>query len=194
MERDLARRYGTAEQVIEDLNALRAGQPLKHLQALGRLTPSNTPTALQIAIPTVVQGALAPAPEKSLVDDLLDGGDTPMPRPIPRVAHQSIPWGMVGAIGALLLGVAAVWAVLNAQRDRPPRRPPPPPPATEAAPGTGLQQPPPPPPRPGEPGFVPPPRRGEPGFRPPPRRGEPGFRPLPPSRRPAARPRTDQRQ
>lgn len=189
--RDVALRYKSAQQVLDDLKALHASGSMAHAGDLSLKRAATGPPTASAAHLTRSPTGPSPALKTSLVSDLLD--DVPAPPIMRRTGFDfEIPWmGIILTTAALLLGVLAmlyVKGVRDFRRDHPgdmgPGRPlgpeGPPPPDTQQGQPPGTPPPPPegyaPPPRPD--GPVPPngpqfdPRRPGPGGGGPPREGE----------------------
>jgi serine/threonine protein kinase len=139
-EKDLAKRYATAADVLADLNSLREGRPMERMLALRNPSP-----AIGVGGVPAVQGAAAqvpgpvaggpPAVPENLVDDLLDAPKA-FDKPMPKV-QGSFPWPVVALVGAALVGALGVFAMMRGGSDAQapavaePARPQPPPPPPE---------------------------------------------------------------
>jgi serine/threonine-protein kinase len=203
------RRYESAAQVIADIQAFRAGQPMPNLAQLNDIAARIGPRP-QVAMPpsAVAPGgdrppaslssnwyrvsAGDPAPpgrSKTLVDDLLDGTDSAFTRSRPP-QKTSPPWAMV-ALALVILALIAVAVPLVLRRGQAASAPP----EHQAAPaGETLSDPVRVPPSevPSEPARVSPavpadqqpplpPPHWQPGMPLPPGMGPPGMRPPPPA-------------
>ena len=172
--KNLDERYATAQEVVDDLSAMREGKAPPHLP---RICGAN------VGAVTEIESAQNSPPLPSLVDELLEQREPVYVPPHPRVQRE-IPWALLG-LGAALLIIGAMAAMLTMgggqqqQAAEPLVQPGPPPPQNQNSPpqfgGPGQHPPPPPgatgqnppsgaigqnPPPPGAAGQNPPPRLG----------------------------------
>ncbi len=165
--KDPARRYGTAGYLIEDLVAVRNGQPPKHASGLKGVA---LVVAEQAQVPQAVPPAAVPQPGRpqrpNLVDDLLLEDEGSAFRKAPVVMPRSINWTPLIWASGVVLAMAVVGLLLALLVQGSPQTAPPSPEAAEAAQ----------PPQPGQHPY-PPPQPGQQPYPPP----QPGQHPYPPS-------------
>ncbi|MBI2432751.1 MAG: serine/threonine protein kinase [Candidatus Hydrogenedentes bacterium] len=107
--KELNRRYATADQVLEDLQAMRAGQTPPHLTRLRGEVPGGLGLGNAAGTP-LPQGAAGETAKRTLADELLDHGDSAFRKPPPPPSRE-FPWRAAAAVAAAVLLVAAlVWA------------------------------------------------------------------------------------
>lgn len=154
--RELAFRYSTARQVLEDLSALRAGTPMVHARELALKRAATGPPTASAAHLTRSPTGPSPALKTSLVSDLL--GDEPVRKVAPqKTVGFEIPWAsLLLATVALVLGGLLIVLIKGTWDARRVPRPandgrtlqapapigPPPQPGVEGPPPQGMQVPP----------------------------------------------------